>query len=197
MKVQAPVRVTKAQRNNIRLLAIGQSEPTHQSPAENILDREWIDLDQEYRRCWRFVGAGERAATLTVPEGDPQLHFGSGTLAGSRRAWLRVVLEDARGRETELWKQAFGPPGRGWIDRRLELGRWAGEQVALRFTVETEDHGVYLVGSPVVRTAAGRRPPGVLLVLIDTVRADRLSAYGLARRSMPHFDRLAGSLASF
>ncbi|MGH9200602.1 MAG: alkaline phosphatase family protein, partial [Vicinamibacterales bacterium] len=35
------------------------------------------------------------------------------------------------------------------------------------------------------------RPIGVVLITLDTTRADRLSAYGLMDVSMPHLDRLA------
>jgi arylsulfatase A-like enzyme len=43
--------------------------------------------------------------------------------------------------------------------------------------------------------ATGR--PNVLLIVLDTVRADRLSAYGYGRPTTPHFDRLAMEGALF
>jgi len=40
-------------------------------------------------------------------------------------------------------------------------------------------------------------PPGVLLITIDTLRADHLSAYGYARRTSPNLDALAAQGALF
>jgi arylsulfatase A-like enzyme len=39
-------------------------------------------------------------------------------------------------------------------------------------------------------TSSAPRFPNVLLVTVDTLRADRLSSYGYARRTTPHIDRL-------
>jgi arylsulfatase len=41
------------------------------------------------------------------------------------------------------------------------------------------------------REAAPARPP-IVLITLDTTRADRLGCYGYARRTSPHLDRLAG-----
>ena len=41
------------------------------------------------------------------------------------------------------------------------------------------------------------RPPDVLLVVMDTVRADALSAYGNARPTSPQFDVLASQGVRF
>jgi len=39
---------------------------------------------------------------------------------------------------------------------------------------------------------AGARPPNILLVTVDTLRADHLSAWGYGRATSPNLDRLAG-----
>ena len=38
---------------------------------------------------------------------------------------------------------------------------------------------------------AGVRPPNILLVTVDTLRADHLSAWGYGRATSPNLDRLA------
>jgi arylsulfatase A-like enzyme len=45
--------------------------------------------------------------------------------------------------------------------------------------------------------AAGERPPHVLILTVDTLRADRLSSYGYGRPTSPHLDRLIGSGVRF
>lgn len=52
----------------------------------------------------------------------------------------------------------------------------------------------------VLAVAAGcdsRRPPNVLVVVVDTLRADRVGVYGNARGLTPHIDRLAARAAVF
>jgi len=48
--------------------------------------------------------------------------------------------------------------------------------------------GALLVGSP---AAAVTKRPNVLLIVIDTLRADHLASYGYARATSPNLDRLA------
>lgn len=45
--------------------------------------------------------------------------------------------------------------------------------------------------------AADERPPNVLLLSVDTLRADRLSGYGYRRPTSPHLDRLMAAGALF
>ena len=47
------------------------------------------------------------------------------------------------------------------------------------------------------RPAAGERPPDVVLLVVDTLRADRLSCYGYPRATTPTLDRLASEGALF
>ncbi len=159
--------------------------------AQNILNRERVDLGQDYRHCWRFCGPGERMVAFRVPGENAELHFSSGTLVGNKPGRLRILLSEAGGEETELWRGRFGPAGRPWADHRLDLGRWAGKTVTLRFVVRTGRKGIFLVGNPVVRPAGRGSKPSVLLVLIDTVRADRTSLHGHRQRTTPHLDRLS------
>ncbi len=48
-----------------------------------------------------------------------------------------------------------------------------------------------------IACGAAPEPPNVLLVTIDTLRPDRLSAYGYARRDTPHIDAFAAEGALF
>lgn len=159
--------------------------------AQNILNRERVDLAQDYRHCWRFCRPGERKVEFQVVGESATLHFSSGCLVGNKPGRLRILLSEAGGDETELWRGRFGPAGRPWADHRVDLGPWAGKTVTLRFVVRTSRKGIYLVGNPVVRPAVERDKPGVLMVLIDTVRADRTSLHGHGKRTTPHLDRFS------
>ena len=52
---------------------------------------------------------------------------------------------------------------------------------------------VGLGGLDLVACAPPPRPPNLILILIDTLRPDHLGAYGYARPTSPHIDRLAAS----
>ncbi|KAB2958319.1 MAG: sulfatase [Thermoanaerobaculia bacterium] len=54
-----------------------------------------------------------------------------------------------------------------------------------------------LAGLLALAAAAGERPPDVLLLTIDTLRADHLSAWGYARPTSPTLDRMASEGTRF
>jgi len=162
--------------------------------AEHVLGRERVALGQVYRRCWRLVGPGLREATLRLPAGASELSWAAGTLAGGEPASVTVALQHGRGEPRVLGSGTAPATGAGWQEHRADLSPWAGEEVTLRFSVDGGAPGsVTLIGSPLVKPAAEGpgHPPSVLLILVDTLRADRLSVYGAAERISPHLDRLA------
>ena len=64
-----------------------------------------------------------------------------------------------------------------------------------RFVIVLTGVGIALAAALLVRFSAGGthrpHPPGVLLITLDTTRADRLSPYGFMDATMPHLERLA------
>src|SRR5262249_21212318 len=110
--------------------------------------------------------------------------------------------------------RALGPPARTpppprrdrrWFDERIDLGGYAGKTVELSLDTTAEQPGRRLAGIPgwgtvrVVReTTHARQParadaPNVLLLLVDTLRADHVGCYGAAASPTPNLDALAGS----
>src|SRR6185503_14001911 len=83
------------------------------------------------------------------------------------------------GRELLQRKLALGAPlaDLGWDDASCALDAFAGQRVKLELGVDGPLPGLF--GAPQVH-ARGAKPPGwnVLLVSIDTLRADRVGAYG-------------------
>jgi hypothetical protein len=90
------------------------------------------------------------------------------------------------GRAEVVWREAIDSPG-GWITRDIELPRMP--EGELRFSSD----GAPVAWSEVaVGTGGGEDPrPDIVLVLIDTLRADRLGCYGNPRPTSPDLDRLA------
>ncbi len=178
----------------VRRVALVPRDPEYL--AGHVLSRGWVSLGQQYRRCWRLVGPGSRQVALRLPGSPSDLRFAFGCLAGQLPSCLTVELEERGGTIHPLATIDAGPPGSDWTEHAVDLGAWSGKRVTLRFHVTGNDPGsVSLIGSPAVMPALKTEPaagrPNVLLILVDTLRADRLSLYGSAPRTTPHLDRLA------
>lgn len=157
-----------------------------------------LDLQREFRRCWRLAGAGERTATFRVPGPDAEIHCAAGTLIGSGSGILRLILETAGEEAAEILRTPFPIEGEGWTEHRAAIGGWAGREVDVCFQVDPSGPpSLRLIGSPRVLAPAPQRRRGeaagehLLLVVVDSLRADRLSPYGHHRRTAPHLTRLA------
>ncbi len=82
---------------------------------------------------------------------------------------------------------------------RLDLDRWAGQQVQLSFQSEADaDNRLdYLfLASPIIRVPQ-ETPPRVVVVFVDTLRRDALSLYGYHRQTSPNLDAWAEGAAVF
>lgn len=84
----------------------------------------------------------------------------------------------------------------GWLDRRVPLEAWSGRPIVLEFRVSsprTRDDSVWaaFANPEILPPEPPRQGPDVILISLDTLRADHLSAYGYERETSPHLDRLA------
>jgi arylsulfatase A-like enzyme len=131
---------------------------------------------------------------LQVPEGG-RLTF-SYALAEGSAAGDAATFEVRVARRGEI-ATAFAETihaagGLYWRQASVDLERWSRARVELHLMTSSESRGLALWGTPIVD--APRRPsepPNVLLIGIDTLRADRLSSYGHERPTSPHIDALA------
>jgi arylsulfatase A-like enzyme len=151
---------------------------------------------------------GSRAAWRIAVEPRTALRFGVGvegadgrdrSAAGFRftiavdgaRAYTRVVNPAARRRD------------RRWFDERVDLAPWAGRTVDVELAVVAEPAAGPVAGLAgwsrvrVVReTTMARAPaapdrPNVLVLLVDTLRADAVGVYGARPSPTPTLDALA------
>jgi arylsulfatase A-like enzyme len=115
---------------------------------------------------------------------------------------LRFRLSVEVGGETAVVLDERVEPGGSWREARLALGSFAGQRVRLRLETDSEGRpydprwgfGLW-AGGTLLRPAA-EEPPVVVLVSIDTLRADRLSLYGYERETSPHLDAWARERAT-
>jgi arylsulfatase A-like enzyme len=146
---------------------------------------------------------------VEVPPGGV-LRFSVGVQGDGRRDPQRSAVRftaavDGR----SLWTTSLNPAAsrrdRRWFDERIDLGGYAGKTVELSLDTTAEQPGRRLAGIPgwgtvrVVReTTHARQParadaPNVLVLLVDTLRADHVGCYGATPSPTPNLDALAGS----
>lgn len=132
----------------------------------------------------RVTGAAASFSVEVEEAGKPaRTLFAARLAAGSedRRQWhdFRVDLDEFRGREVTVRMITGGDPAQAdggagpSADRFGDHAAWS-------------DPAIVCLGS---RSGPGRR--NVILLVMDALRADRLSCFGAPRRTSPHFDRLA------
>lgn len=142
---------------------------------------------------WQLALGDEPYLTFT-PLADP-----------SRCRAVATVFAAVRGgHPVELWTSTA--PVNPWPagpEVVVDLGRWAGREIGLHFDVRRAQNGYrecpMVWGSPAVISrsapAAPRRgpdaPPNVLLIAVDTLRADALGAWGRRPTVTPTLDALA------
>lgn len=161
---------------------------------------------------WKVKRDGEaRDALLIPPSGaivrrgavaaDARLEFAIARLDGGEQS-LQVELAGRRGGGSSqiVWRRRYeGHELKdGFVPESVEIGRLAGDDSELTLTARTEPVGpvAVVIGSPRVRTPkrdSGR--PNVVLISLDTLRADHLSLYGYERETSPRLDRWARSEA--
>ena len=115
--------------------------------------------------------------------------------------------------DTALLTKTLTTPRR-WAKARIDLAAFAGRRITLALTLDADQRGrIGFWGTPAIRSrgdrgratepsptlaaltdgGSGEPPRGVIMVLADTLRRDRLSFYGHDRDTTPHLARLAES----
>lgn len=125
-------------------------------------------------------------------------------LPASNESWeLRVSLRGSDGQTLPVESRRVRSGG--WQDFRLSVESLAGQVVTLRMAarpleaVTTEGRDAVLLGAPrfLQREAPSANGKNVLLISLDTLRSDRMSAYGAARPTTPRMTSLAARGARF
>ncbi len=164
-----------------------------------------VTMSSEARRCWPGDFGVPLFARARIPAGGrlelgvavPLAHAGH---LGERGLWCTVDVRRPGGGWRSAERTWLTPVG-AWRTMRVDLSRWGGEEVELRLAASTgPETGLLpqtelrqarvLWGSPLI---LGERPPdrrpSVLLLTLDTLRADALGCTGGAHT--PFLDSLA------
>lgn len=183
-----------------RLLGTRQSLPTKRL-AELVLFSWATELDREVREALVVAPGHPLERKLQVPE-NGTLEFGLGA-TGRLESPLGVRVTAVRkGREREvLFESSLEPVewagARRWRQASIDLASLGGEDVWLRFeSLAGPDFdpafGLPVLAHPeIVQASLQPTQPNIILLSIDTLRADHLSLYGYASPTSPHLDAWA------
>jgi arylsulfatase A-like enzyme len=176
-----------------QLLPIGNAEDV-QSP---------YDANHDYRYAL-FAPAPTRITfPVEIPE-ESRLRFSCGLLKQSRpgdEVAFRILVEPTDGKPVELFSKTLrakkSADGWHWYDQVVSLERFSGQKVRLTLQTDAPEggrgYGVWANPTIDVPRKDGD-PPNIILIAIDTLRADRLSCYGRRRKpapTSPNIDALA------
>lgn len=143
----------------------------------------WIRVGDELRDGWLVPPDRPWTRTLTVPPGA-SLRFASAVSDRSLSAAdLKVVIDDGVA-ETVILESSLVDDDRGevaWRDHTADLTPWSGQGVTVRIESRVDEgwdpgHGIPVVANPRVLRPGTDPRPDILLISVDTFRADRLPA---------------------
>ncbi len=158
-------------------------------------DRPWkVDLDHDVRSCVLAPAGRIIEWSVTVPP-SAVLNLSYAWLAarGDSMAF-RIGIRDASGAVVSVFdERVAGFPAPSWHDAVVDLGRFAERQLSIVFETRGESgpesgDGIPVWANPTIWAPRSRAHPNVILVSIDTLRADHLSLYGYQRSTTPNLE---------
>jgi arylsulfatase A-like enzyme len=176
-------------------------------------EMRWSRLKDVRRLAWKVALDHEVRNSVLAPQGTPieyrldiagscELRVAFGLPAGR---WQSIVFRataiESDEKETVLFEQSVGPEDGAtgqWLEATASLERWQGQE--LRVVLSTSSalepdlpQGVPMWADPHVIAVGSGLPdvPNLLVVSIDTLRADRMSLHGYPVPTTPFIDAWA------
>ncbi len=173
-----------------------------QDALETASRRPWkVDLGHDVRSCVLAPSGRIIEWPVSVPP-SATLELSYAWLAaveGSRT--FQVSVREASGETLTVFKGTVpGSPDPSWHDAVVDLSQFARREVSVVLEIHGisgtgPGHGVPLWANPTVWAPGYRTHPNVILVSIDTLRADHLSLYGYRRSTTPNLEAWASRSA--
>jgi len=165
------------------------------------LETSWmVELDSDSRLALLCPPGAGIDRDLEVPA-DASLSFSYGLdPAVNRPVRFTVSIAQSSGTPTTVFSHTLDPQ-RGqsnrWFTATVPLGAYSGSPVELKLatTGDTDLHPARAMSVwsniEILTDQGSEAPPNVVVILLDTLRADHLSSYGHQRPTSPNIDRWA------
>ncbi len=163
-----------------------------------------VDLDRESRTVLLAPPGRDHERELRVPAGA-LLQFGYALQHGiTESVRFEVFAERAGDRPQRVFFAKLDPrlgEAARWHDATVRLDEFEDQQITLRLVTQSGEgyravHGLPMWSNPEIIGGPPPDLPNVLLVCLDTLRADHLSSYGWRRSTSPRIDRWAANEAT-
>ncbi len=216
-KLRSPGRLRTPEEHQVAVATVSQDLVASLSEAQVLQQSETHPVELAFLDAAKgFSAAGGRRTSIRAatpsriayelaPPAGATLEFSVGmdTQLGWKRPGdgMRFAVEIDGER---VWSLTLEAPQviahRGWKAAEIDLGPWVGKAVRLELVTEalgTTDNDVggwsnaALLRRDQVPRLLRQDAPTVLLVLVDTLRADRLGAYGHSGQISPNLDAMA------
>jgi len=173
--------------------------------AASATGRPWkVDLGESARNALLSPPGTSWDRQLRVPERANLLLSYGLQPAIQQPVVFRVVAEEEGNEPSVIFEdriKANGSRSGTWHDAVIDLEDLSGREVRLRLITDAAPDYNAARGFPVwanpevVALNAGQAQPNVVVVVLDTLRADRLSSYGHPLETSPRMDRWASQSA--
>ena len=154
---------------------------THSKYLRRPRDLAYEAIGDEMRPVMSMLPRQTLEFSARIPDQGPRLSFGTAVVG--KRSRIRFTVQVVSGTKTTDLHNETIDKADAWHDANYDLQQWAGQDVALRLTVDGEAGSVGLWSSPVVYGRPAK-PLRVMIVLEDALRADHLSLYGYAKKDI-------------
>jgi arylsulfatase len=188
--------------------AVVAAAPGRPVRVETVATGRDTEVNAGARRAIVAPAPARLAFPVAVPA-EGVLRFGAGLVPAARRpkdaTGVRFAVSiDGREVWTRTLDVAASDRDRGWHEEEVDLGPWAERRVTIGLDTAPAGAGTPS-GTPawthvrVLREAERTRQdaapdaPSVLVLLVDTLRADRVGAYGAHPTRTPNLDQLAAA----
>lgn len=146
---------------------------------------------------------GSVSLELVMPQKNPRFRFflGARGLPAPQLVQIKVRVDNQE--KTDSWSgfdfsKRVGSDGWVEVDRAFEQHFGQRVRISIDLRADRMPAGAtLLLGEPVVEGEGTSETLDVLVVSLDTTRADRMSLYGHSRKTTPNLDRLAQSSVVF
>ena len=179
----------------------GFRKQLNQDAFREALGDAWkVDLHRDVRNAM-LVPPGHAITHAATVGPESELRFAVGvwqevTRPGGSRFRVTATFRSTDGESRRLGEWASDPDVRqhdSWRDVAIDLSPLAGRAGVVRLEAHADEPVDLLRGIPLIANAevvgrGGRRHPSVVLISVDTLRADRLSLYGHDVNTSPHID---------